>query len=227
MKVQKLKKLLARKYVINGVIIGVLALLFTAISAQESSMNEDLEVLTKDSAYIKSDITSSQEKNNQIVQSIEVYKTLPTNKLTSAGLDDLVSRIRAARTLKEELEARYKLQDLSVKFTPVEDVSQKFDVKNSVIYSNNIEMKFLAPTDEVALSFCDSIMKESAGYISIKKLELSRKGEFTRDMLDKLRSRSIPTPYLVETSVVFNWRSLGQKKDIQPQDNSNPSEVPE
>lgn len=220
MKLERLKSRLTKKSMVLGGTVATVGVIYFLLAGQQSSLEEDLSRLNNDSMSIITQTETSRQENEQIVKSLETYSRIPDDKLASVGLDDLIPRIRSARTLKETLEQRYKLSDFSMSFSPMADISQNLGTTHIKVYANNIETEFNALTDELALSFCDSMVEEGQGYLGLEKVSLVRENSIKQEQIDKIADRNSPLPAFVKAKVVFSWKTLGLPR-TQPQNQAD------
>jgi hypothetical protein len=158
------------------------------------------------------EIASTNEKNKEIVKSLSIYNSLSEDKLIIPEMKNISQRIRAARSLKENLSDKYKINLTSIDFTRIKNISQRLRVNKIEIYSNNIEMEVEAVTDEIVMSFCSSILEEAPGYITIKSIDLNKVKDISSEDISAIKDANTELPALVKAKIIFHWRTLDNKE---------------
>lgn len=218
MKVDILKKALIKKGIIIGAAVAFASVVYLGVYLQKTSLEEELNKITQESSSLSSEVIGYSEKNDNILAALDKYKSLPENKLSLAGMDDLIPRIRSARTLKEDLELRYKLTNFTMSFSPMEEITSLLKTSFIKVHSNNIEVDFEAITDELAMSFCHSLIEEAPGYVYLQSINLTKTGPVTQEVMSRINDRGAEITPLVKGKVVFNWNTFSSTTQEKPTD---------
>ncbi len=210
MRLDSLKKKLIREGAILGGIIALLSIIFGYLSYLESSLKKELATIESESRSMLREASDTENENNLIINSFKHYQTIPaTQRSTPSGYSSLPSRIREAGPKIESLSNRFKFAEVDrPSFTQIKEEPENLGVKAITVYTNKITLNFRALTDELVYSFCEAMIKELPGYLSVEKMELKRDGDITPEVIQQVRNRYGEPPSLVSGRLVFNWRTF-------------------
>ncbi|NDF12849.1 MAG: hypothetical protein EB060_08590 [Proteobacteria bacterium] len=205
------RRLIKEGAILGGALIGLIIIYFVFVF-RLSSIQDDIDRVKRETIAINKETFDTKTKNVLIAESLKIYKDLPSQKLTNISLADAASRIRVSRPIIDELRTRYRINEINVNFSKVEDASSKFNVKGLTVYTNQITIDYKALTDELVFSFIDALIKKLPGYVNIEKIEMARQDEITNEVMSEVRKPNAPLPSLVAGKIVLNWWTLKQQE---------------
>ncbi len=217
MRISAIKKQFIREGGILAGIIGVLVAIFLYVSGEKEGLEKQLSGIKNESNRIVQATSNAENRNQLIVESLEIYKTLPRQRLPSTNLHLAPQRVRDIRPILDSLKSRYKLSMKDTNLSPIEDATKELKTEHVLVYRNQITISFEALTDELAMSFCYALIRELPGYATISNVGLKRIGAITPEVISSIQAREDELPYLVEGTVVFNWWTLRAKPEEKEQ----------
>lgn len=198
--------------IVGSILLGLIFVYFFFVF-RLGAIEDDIDRVKRETIALNKEVVDTKNKNILIAESLKIYKELPSQKLANISLGDASSRIRVSRPIIDELRTRYKINEINVNFSKVEDASGKFNVKGVTVFTNQITIDYKALTDELVFSFIDALIKKLPGYVNVEKFEMTRQAEINKEILDTVRRPSAPLPSLVAGQIVLSWWTLKQDEN--------------
>ncbi len=208
MKADTVKKQLVKQLVKSVVVLAILGSgLFVAFTLK-SDTEAELQKVSQEASNIDKQAQSLKMEYDRFETINKAYyEQVPQNKRENDKLASAVERIKVARPIIESLKALYQFDQLDITFSPVEADEKNYDTKNVRVMSNKVIVDFGAASDELVLSFLDSLITELPGYIQLETFDINREQDITQDVLNRI-GQNKEAVSLVTGRMTFLWKTL-------------------
>lgn len=170
------------------------------------------EEYERDFNQLRSAINVEESKLNKIIkqkedfkESIRLWQRLSDNTKRREGL-----KIDRGQEILTQLQEEFYLNSFSSEFTLPEELADIYKTDTTVVVSSNVSIKFQSITDELALSFIDTLTRELPGYTKLQNLSLKAMGDtqgvLSTEDLQKISQGEFPS--LIDVNLVFKWQDL-------------------
>lgn len=218
------KKLIKDTLILAGALAVVGGITAWGVTRQYSTQSA-LDELKNQSQREISDAQKAQQEYEETVAAFNRFKTIPKHRLPADDFDTIQSRIRAVRPVIEVLETRYRLTQLDVKISKIDDPVPVEQDPSYLLISSDLTIQFQAPTDEFVFSFIHMLIDQLPGYLYLKDLDISREEQITTKLLQQISASRSPVP-LVKGTLTLGWKTLKKKPNDTTAQNGNPNGAP-
>lgn len=203
---------LKKQTIIHTAIIALIILAaiggYLIVLSFEDSYNQELSSVTRELTRINSQSLTLDNRVAMAQRSLKLYQSIQS----SGGDSSNNINRRWAKEKLDTLKDRYRLGKLTLKMTPLEELTNKrFKRTAAITMHTEVTLQFSGLTDSHLFSFIEAIKQEFSGYIRIDSLRISRKSEISNDTLRSISKGVIPD--IVDGEVMFHWLSLKSAKE--------------
>jgi hypothetical protein len=133
---------------------------------------------------------------------------------------DFLLDVEALKNTLRNAKTQHRLSS-SFTLTPTNEVaSDNKDITSSgytAFEHPGMKLEFTAMSDTHIYAFLESLMRNAPGFILIEGISIKRSGDIDSIILDQMRAGA--APYLVDTTIEFNW--IGLKEEAKKEDSAN------
>lgn len=216
MNIKRLQKNVGKRIAIVLVVLGLLAAVTFAVMVVRDSHQAEHEKLKTQLNTTNADTRTLQDKIARARVSMDVFNTINSRGVGKMELDR-----DAARRLLDQMKEGYRLNSLTVTIGPV--TNEQGGKEGMQLVSSNVVLTMEAFTDEMIIGFVNAVKQHFPGYVHLKRFELGRNAEVSRDALSNAAKGR--TASLAKAEVEFKWMGIRQP-EAKPADATAPAAVP-
>lgn len=216
------KRLIAKLTVVTAICLVICALIVISIYQYQSSIQDDLDKIKKETSSINGEIQKIENSQKSIRDAYDNFKNIRRNRIpTENTYNSSVARQITAKDILTELSQKYQFITLLPRLTPPKikgsDNRRRRNQRNNELLAtieSKMEIRFEAMSDELVYGFIEDAQKHFPGYLKLINLNINRRNDINADVLLKMKETNRPLA-LVTGSLEFVWYTVAMREDLE------------